>query len=211
MKKSSVFLVFFIFAINAFAQNAKSDTKNYEVVNRTLETEQEGGKNIIRLSENQGSGIAWLKDTNFLEGTIEFDARGRDILQKSFIGIAFHGINDTTYESVYFRPFNFQATDPVRKIHAVQYVFEPKFDFQKLRNTQKDAFEAAILPTTIRADEWFHAKIVVKNSRIKVFVNSSLTPCLDVSTLNANGEGRKIGFWVGNNSNGDFANFKISE
>jgi hypothetical protein len=192
-------------------QNAKSDAENYEVVNRTLETIQEGGKNIIRLSENQGSGIAWLKDTYFSEGTIEFDARGRDILQKSFIGIAFHGINDTTYESVYFRPFNFQATDPVRKSHAIQYMFEPTFDFQTLRNTQKDVFEAAILPPNIRADEWFHAKIVVNNGRIKVFVNSSLTPCLDVSTLNSNGVGRKIGFWVGNNSNGDFSNLKISD
>lgn len=192
-------------------QNPKSSAENYEVFNRTLEIVQESEKNIIRLNENQGSGIAWLKDTYFTEGTIEFDARGRDILQKSFIGIAFHGINDTTYESVYFRPFNFQATDPIRKIHAVQYMFEPKFDFQTLRNTQKDSFEAPILPTNIRADEWFHTKVVVKNGRIKVFVNSYDTPCLDVSTLNTNNAGRKIGFWVGNNSNGDFANLKISD
>gem|GEM_PF-6071604 len=29
------------------------------------------------------------------------------------------------YEAVYFRPFNFRSSDPVRKGHAVQYVANP--------------------------------------------------------------------------------------
>jgi hypothetical protein len=181
----------------------------FDVYNRSIEKVNENGKEIIRFNEAAVSGIAWLKDREFSEGTLEFDAKGRDELQRSFIGIAFHGTDNQNYEAVYFRPFNFQATDPVRHIHAVQYTFEPKFNFQTLRDTRKDEFEAPILPSSIKATDWFHAKIEVKNGRVKVFVNNSITPCLDVPTLNTNGQSGKIGFLVGNNSNGDFANLKI--
>jgi hypothetical protein len=27
--------------------------------------------------------------------------------------VAFHGVDATTYDSIYFRPFNFRAADPV--------------------------------------------------------------------------------------------------
>lgn len=184
---------------------------DYITYNRTIEQITENGKSIIRFSEGSGAGIAWLKDVEFSEGTIEFDARGRDVLQKSFIGIAFHGNDNETYETVYFRPFNFQATDLVRKIHAVQYSFEPKFGFQQLRNTRKDEFESAIKPSTIQATDWFHVKIEIKENKIRAFVDGLTEPCLEVSTLNPNPTGKKIGFWVGNNSNGDFANFNISK
>jgi hypothetical protein len=153
--------------------------------------------------------VAWVKDLAFSEGIIEFDTKGRDVLQKSFIGIAFHGIDNETYETVYFRPFNFQSTDSVRRIHAVQYSFEPKFGFQQLRNTQKDRYESAIKPSTLKATDWFHVKIAVREGKIKVFLNGLTEPCLEVITLNPNPAGKKIGFWVGNNSNGDFANLKV--
>jgi hypothetical protein len=181
----------------------------YEVYNRTISQQTEAGKPFVRLSEGGGAGLAWLTGKSFTEGTIEVDIRGRDEFQRSFVGVAFHGVDERTYESVYFRPFNFQATDPVRKIHAVQYVFEPQFGFQQLRDTRKDEFEAAILPPTVLPTDWFHARLVVKGGRIRVFVNDSLTPALDVPTLNPNPLGTKVGLMVGNNSNGDFANLTL--
>ena len=182
----------------------------FEVVNRTLQKSTERGKDIIRFSEAEGSGVAWLTNKTFSEGTIEFDARGRDVPQKSFIGVAFHGVDNKTYEAVYFRPFNFQATDPIRKIHAVQYVFEPAFPWEVLRAKRNGEFEKAILPATIQATDWFHAKVEVRKGRIRVFVDGSPVPCLDVPTLNLSGQSGKVGLWVGNNSNGDFANLTIS-
>lgn len=59
--------------------------------------------------------------------------------------IAFHGVNDTAYESVYFRPFNFQVEDTVRKKHAVQYISLPKFDWEYLRETYPDKYEHSLL------------------------------------------------------------------
>ena len=84
------------------------------------------GQNVIPLTDGgkkaiSQTGIIWLKDVNFSEGTIEVDLRGKDVLQKSFIGIVFHGVDTVTHDVIYFRPFNFLSTDPVRKIHAVQF------------------------------------------------------------------------------------------
>lgn len=183
----------------------------YTVQGRTMKNVLESDINVIRLDEGPGQGVAWVNSLEFTEGTIEFDARGRDVLQKSFLGIAFHGLDNEVFETVYFRPFNFQAADPVRKIHAVQYTFEPKFGFQQLRDTQKDKFEAAIKPADTKASEWFHVKVEVKGDKITAYVNGDKEPCLSVTTLNAGGKGKKIGFWVGNSSNGDFANLKIGK
>ncbi len=192
-----------------WSQEIKSNNLGYIPHNRTIEQLTENNKSIVRLSEESGSGVAWIKDLAFSEGVIEFDAKGRDVLQKSFIGIAFHGVDNETYETVYFRPFNFQSTDSARRIHAVQYSFEPKFGFQQLRNTQKDKYESAVKPSTVKATDWFHVKVEIRGEKIKVFLNGFQEPCLEVITLNPNPMGKMIGFWVGNNSNGDFANFKV--
>lgn len=179
--------------------------------NRIVEQVTEGKRAVIRFNEGKGAGLAWIDGMEFTNGTIEFEAKGRDLFQQSFIGIAFHGVDSTTYETVYFRPFNFRATDPARKVHAVQYSFEPKFGFQELRNTRKDEFESAIKPTDINATDWFRAKIIVKADKVTVYVNDNTTPCMTITSLNNTPTGKKIGFWVGNLSNGDFANLKISK
>jgi len=161
-------------------------------------------KTIVHVNAKEGAGIAWIKGLNFSTGVIEFDVKGKDVLQESFVGIAFHGVNDSTYESVYFRPFNFQADDTARKKHAVQYISVPKFDWEYLRETYPDKFEHSLL-TFVDPNGWFHVKVVVDENRIQAFVNSDVKPCLSVEPLTHNVSG-KLGFWVGNGSDGDFAN-----
>jgi len=110
----------------AMGQQQSTDAalrESYVVVNRTISGD--AGTGSIHLNEGEGSGIAWIKGQSFNEGVIELDIQGKDAFQRSFVGIAFHGSNDTTYEAVYFRPFNFRSTDPVRKSHAVQYIASP--------------------------------------------------------------------------------------
>lgn len=213
MRKNSIrYSIFlFLFSISCTNKLNTNSTKSlkFEEVNRSVDIIKENDKTIIRLSEAKGSGVAWVKGVLFSEGVIEFDARGRDVLQKSFLGIAFHASDNETYETVYFRPFNFQTNIPERKIHAVQYSYEPFYNFKKLRETRKDEFEAPIYPTTIQATDWFHVKVEVKNNRIKAYLNRSDTPCLNVEPLNNPIVNGKIGFWVGNESNGDFANLMI--
>ncbi len=169
------------------------------------------GQNVIPLTDGgkkaiSQTGIIWLKDVNFSEGTIEVDLRGKDVLQKSFIGIVFHGVDTVTHDVIYFRPFNFLSSDPVRKIHAVQYVAHPDFPWHKLREEKNGIYEKAVTPAPSPTD-WFHARIVVKGSEINVFVNNSTTPSLTVNKLNSRSSG-KIGIW-NEGLEGDFANLVI--
>ena len=169
----------------------------------------EQGKKGVRFSEKEKDGVAWIDGLTFSNGTIELDIKGRDALQKSFVGVAFHGADDQTMDVIYFRPFNFQSTDPVRKIHAVQYVSSPDFGWQRLREEQNGKYEKGIEPPP-SANEWFHARIVVHSPKIDVYVNGNSKPSLTVDKLNTRQKG-KIGLWVGPFSNGDFANLTITE
>ncbi len=78
-------------------------------VNRDV-TALSGSRRGVHLTEKEGPGVAWIEGSDFAEGTIEVDVRGRDVLQQSFLGVAFHRKDDNTYEAVYLRPFNFRAT-----------------------------------------------------------------------------------------------------
>jgi hypothetical protein len=164
---------------------------------------EEGNKQGV-----SASGIVWLKDVHFTKGTIEVDLRGRNVPQQSFIGIAFHGIDTTTYDAVYFRPFNFRSDDPVRKIHAVQYISEPDYPWERLRKERNGIYEKGIEPPPVPTD-WFHAKIVVSDTDIKVYVNNNANPSLTVQKLNDRKDGL-IGLWDVALP-GDFANLVITE
>ncbi len=192
----------------AFVQTALNGIPT-RVHNRHAISLKEGERDGIRLDENGGDGLAWWPETHFANGTIEFDVRGKDVFQRSFVGIAFHGADERTFDAVYFRPFNFQATDPARRNHAVQYISMPDYDWQKLRSEQPEKYEKPVSPAPA-PDQWFHVRIVVAHPRVRVFVNDSADPCLEVNQLSARKTGW-VGFWVGNNSGGDFANLKVTE
>ena len=179
-----------------------------EVYNRKVSVFSENDRKGIRFSKNENDGIAWLKHVIFSNGTIELDIRGKDVFQESFVGIAFHGTDNNTMDVVYFRPFNFHVEDSVRKSHAVQYVSLPEYSWEVLREKFNGIYEK---PLTSSPDgiAWFHVRIVIKSPRITVYVNGSPEPSLAVDKLNTRASGR-IGLWVGNNSDGDFANLQIS-
>jgi hypothetical protein len=184
------------------------ENNKLEIFNRKAVTFSENDKKGIRVSKNENDGIAWLKDIAFSNGTIELDIRGKDEFQQSFVGIAFHGVDNSTLDAIYFRPFNFQSTDPVRKFHAVQYVSQPDKPWQVLREQFPGIYEKGVIPTT-GGNDWFHAKIVIKYPVVTVYFNGSIEPSLNVENLNTRTTG-KIGIWVGNNSGGDFANLQIT-
>lgn len=153
-------------------------------------------------------GILWLKDVNFKTGTIDIDLRGRDVFQESFLGIAFHGVDTTTNDVIYFRPFNFQTTDTLRRKHTVQYISEPDFPWDKLRKEHPLVYENAVNPFPL-AEAWFHARIVVNANDIIVYVDHSDKPSLTVKKLN-NRQNGLVGLWS-SGLPGDFANLVITQ
>ena len=181
--------------------------KEIEVVNRSISQLNDHPQGI-HLNAKAGDGVAWIKNSTFTEGTITFDVRGKDVMQQSFVGMAFHGRNDSTFDVIYFRPFNFQSQDPVRKSHAVQYVSLPAWDWEKLRTQFPGKYENAVNPAP-SPTEWIHCSIKIRNEMVYVYVNNITEPVLTVKKIAPTTQG-KIGFWVGNNSDGDFANLSVS-
>jgi len=178
-----------------------------EVFNRTASSLHDGARAGVRLSEGAGEGPAYVRQIELGNGTIELDIRGKDIPQQSFVGVAFHGVDGTTYDAIYFRPFNFKTDDSVRHAHAVQYVSHPTYPWQKLRAEQPGKYEQPVSPAP-DPNGWFHVRVVVAAPQVKVFVNEAKEPSLVVTQLSDRRKGR-VGLWVGNNSAGDFANLKI--
>ena len=176
-------------------------------VNREV-TRLQGSRDGVHVSEKAGPGVVWIEGSDFAEATIEVDVRGRDVLQQSFVGIAFHRKDDNTYDAVYLRPFNFRADDPDRHQHAVQYVAVPDYDWPRLRKEFPEEFENPVDPSVAPADG-VPLRVVVKGRTIAVSVGPVKSATLEVRKLGQPDRGT-IGLWVGNNSDGDFANLRIT-
>lgn len=184
------------------------DPAAWRIHNRNATAMNEAGRNIVQLDANSGGGTAWLVGSAFSTGTIEVDLRGRNRPGQSFVGIAFNGIDDETFEAVYFRPFNFEQEEAVRRSRSVQYISLPEFDWPTLREKHPGKFEHEISPAP-KPDDWLHARIVIGEKQVRVFVNDSAEPCLVVERLTDRASGA-VGLWVGNGSDGAFANLKIT-
>jgi hypothetical protein len=176
-------------------------------VNREV-TALQGTRGAVHVAQKTGPGVVWIEGTDFAQGTIELDVRGRDMPQQSFVGIAFHRKDDNTYEGVYLRPFNFRATDPTQHQHAVQYISVPDYDWPRLRKEFPEEFENPVDPSVTPTD-WVPLRVVVNDLKVQIYVGQVKSPTLEVRKLGTLDRGL-IGLWAGNNSEGDFTNLRIT-
>lgn len=201
-----------LFPVAASAQEAKnlslSDlAPELQVHNRAATPLDDADRPGVHLDARPGDGVALIPDIMLDDGVIEVDVRGRNVPGRSFVGVAF-AASDTGYEAVYVRPFNFRADDPVARAHSLQYISPPDYDWSRLREEQPGAFEAAITPPP-DPEGWVHLRVVLDGDTARVFVDDTAAPALVVERLGDGGPGR-VGLWVGNNAEGDFANLIIT-
>lgn len=208
-------LILLFFSIQLFGQKTQIYTLaklhergNLKYANRSAKVETTGNKSYIKLSDQQGEGLVWLPISSFKNGEIEIEMQGKDVFQRSFIGIAFHGLNDSTYDAVYCRPFNFYAKDSIRKIHAIQYVSHPNYTWKKLREERNGQFEKEI-SNAPDPNNWYKMKINVEDNLVKAYINNAINPSLIINKLNDRTNG-KIGIFVGDNSDGNFSSIKVT-
>jgi Domain of Unknown Function (DUF1080) len=197
-------------AVDTLNLAAVATDSHWKIFGRTDSVVDIKGKRAVKLSEAPGMGVVWLDNYDFANGTIEVDILGRSQpVQGSFVGIALRVVDGQTHDAVYFRPFNFRATDSTRHAHAVQYVSEPEWTWQRLRSERPGLYEKPVVPEP-DGDEWFHVRIEVARPRIQVFVNNAATPSLVVDELSTRTHG-PIGLWVGEGSGGYFANLRVQK
>ena len=179
-----------------------------EVVNRELNLIDEPTHRGIRLSKAYGDGVAWLKGVEFSNGVIDFDVRGEDVEQHSFVGIAFHSANDSTFDAIYLRPFRFKETTDSLRSRSIQYISLPGYTWRVLRARAPGVYEHAIDPAP-DPNTWVHMRVVVQGDRVSTFINGAEEPSLVVNKMTKLHTGR-LGFYVADPSGGDFANISIT-
>lgn len=183
--------------------------KGIEVFNRGLSLLTEESHLGIRLSKDEGEGVAWLKDIKFSNGIIEFDVRGEDVKQHSFVGIAFHGTDNATFDAIYLRPFNFKAQDEISKSHGIQYISLPGFPWRTLREKFPNKYEHSVEPAP-DPNSWVKVRIVINGSTVSTYINGSKEPSLVIEKVTQVNTGY-IGLYVADTSGGDFANLTITK
>ena len=122
------------------------DEGEWNIANREAKIVEEDDRLSIYFDAQSGDGVAWLKTIEVANGIIEVDIKGTDVRGRSFVGIAFRGVDERTFDAVYFRPFNFRSDDPVRKGHSVQYVSHPDYTWRRLREEHPEKFENPVTP-----------------------------------------------------------------
>ena len=151
------------------------------------------------------TALLWLNNIDFKNGVIELDCKGNDVRGKSFLGLALHGTDTINYDAIYFRPFNFR--DPERKNHSVQYIDKPDNDWDLLREKHTGKYEKEINPPP-DPNDWFHAKILIKYPIIRVYINGSKNPCLEVTQISRRKSG-KLALWI-DSDDGWFKNIQLT-
>ncbi len=130
------------------------------------------GKNAIYIK----GGALTLKDTKFLNGTIEYDIFLKET--PAFPGVYFR-VNDQNGEQFYVRPHQSgnpdanQAAPVVNGISPWQLYYGPRYSF---------AYE-------YNFDDWTHVKIVVNNDKAQVYLDGAETPNLSWNLFHTPTEG----------------------
>lgn len=187
---------------------AEAPPGGWRLFNRTIKTDSEGGHEFLAIvGEPDTVGLVWSPALAFTDGDIEFEVRGRDIPGHSFVGIAFHITSDTTFDAVYLRPFNFEATDSARHAHAVQFISSPAYPWDTLRTEHPGVFENAV-PASIDPSAWIHVRVRVRGAAIEVYLDHAKAPVLSVINPSAHHSGG-VGYFVHGTSVGDFRDLTL--
>lgn len=185
----------------------RARTGGVRAIGSTVSSLEDGAFRGVRVTDariGRGDVVAWLDDVKIGDGIIELDIRGKDEFQKSFPGVIFRAANDSVYDVVYLRPFNFRATDTLRHQHAVQYMSRPDYDFDRLRKERPEEFENPVSPEP-DPNGWVHVRLVLAGKRVSVYVSEGAEPDLVVEALNDRGRGQ-----IGLFNAGDYANLRVT-
>ena len=180
-------------------QNVKSqeviplDTLHWKINANAYVLENYKGKDAIYL---QGGSIK-LKDTKFLNGTIEYDIYLKQ--EPAFPGLLFR-LKDNDSEQFYIRPHlpgkpdANQVAPLVKGITPWQLNFGPTYSF----------------PYQYKYDDWTHVKIVVHDKRAQIYLDYAEKPHLSWNLFHAPQEG-EIQLGGGNASGMHLADIKINK
>ena len=177
------------------------------------------GRKAVRLTDTAAQDVpdglryAVLTGSDFADGVIEVELAGdtlptADPAARGFTGIAFRMSADgSRYESFYLRPKNGRAEDQLQRNHSAQYISEPEFPWQRLRQETPGKYESYV---DLVPSEWTPIKIDVRGDKARLYVYGSPQPTLVVSDLKHGRSKGAIALWIGPGTIAHFANLRVT-
>jgi hypothetical protein len=174
------------------------------------------GQKALRLVEAPnvpGEGVALVNGVEFKDGMIDIDVAGvpgagSNTGARGFVGIAFRSsAHAAAFECFYIRPTNGRADDQLRRNHSTQYVSEPGFPWQKLREEHPGVYESYV---DLETGAWTHLHVEVEGVHARLFVNGAPQPALIVNDLKRGSVAGQLGLWVGAGTEAHFRNLQIT-
>jgi len=147
---------------SAFSQSSnmlEMKAENFDFEKGTADFLTYKGRKSMKISN---SGQVVIKDLNFKDGTIEFDAE--TILPGFAQGVYFHRKDNNEQEMVYLRVTTIGDT---LANEAIQYT--PYLDGVNMW----DMYPQYQAPAPIKKEDWNHVKFVISGHQMKVFVNEA--------------------------------------
>ncbi|MCB0687343.1 MAG: hypothetical protein KDC53_12490 [Saprospiraceae bacterium] len=201
-----ILLIYTLIAGCSSNRNIRIGPGNIQSLNREL-INVNSDPYTITVNIQEHSGLMMIKNLDFDFGILEFDLKGENKPGSSFLGLAFNIQNDSTYELVYFRPFNFNAPEEEARNHGVQYVSEPQYPWHRLRAEYPGKFETNFIHPPA-PDDWFTIRLHIHPEYILIQDKRSRQTLLKVDRLSET-RSKKIGFWTGTKSRGSFRNLNL--
>jgi hypothetical protein len=193
---------------------ALTDTSALDLQGVKADVAQYRGRTAVRItSDGPEAGLAWVKGTDFRDGTIEFDVATHilappGVRMPGFTGVAFRARpQDQHFELFYLRPGNALSDDQAMRNHSVQYTSEPAFGWEKLRRQWPMIYEAY---ADIHPDDWIKVKIEVRGRVARLFLNGSSNASLVVDGMKGEELHGPIGLWGYTGEESYFSNLRIT-
>jgi hypothetical protein len=215
-----VFALLLIAAVEARAAPIQTfplvNPEGLDLHNVKAEAAEYLGHKALRLtmeSQTADSGLAFLPDTDFQDGTIEADIAVKittppGVRMPGFTGIAFRAKGDgKEYELFYLRPRNAVSDDQAMRNHSVQYCAEPDFSWYRLRREWPFVYESY---ADIQPETWIKVKIEVAGRSARIFLNGSSMASVLVDGLKSSMLHGGIALWTSPGEESYFSNVRIT-
>ncbi len=195
MKKLSVLLLIVTTTNHGLAQNSEMIPEKWDFEVGKIEFLTYKGQKAARFNENSGS--MFLKNFDFTDGTLEVDF---EVDQASPFATIYFRQKNNDAEHVYVRT---GAATRKNAFDALQYA--SIIDGVNLWDLQHE-FQTS---GDIKIGEWNHLKLVVSGKQLRVWLNNSKAPNLEIPSMEGNTLEGRIGLGSGFPGQTIFANLVI--
>jgi hypothetical protein len=176
------------------------------------------GRSALRVvdaaPEGAGDGrrLAVLPDVLVEDGVVELWMAGAPAPDappqaRGFVGLAFRvGSEAERFEAFYLRPTNGRAANQALRNHATQYIAEPEWGWQRLREEEPFRYESYV---DLEPGAWTRVRVELDGEQARLYVHDAEQPTLIADVKHTPHEGA-LALWVGPWTVAYFADVEVS-